>query len=79
MATNSYVQAIVDAQIDAKTLEECINGAPDVQVRPRLARMYWTLATINNKVSGVALRAEQINNYFDGVVNATNTLSLIHI
>lgn len=58
MATNSYVQAMADAQIDAKTLEECINGAPDVQVRSRLGRTYWTLATIDSKLNAVVLLSD---------------------
>lgn len=58
MSYNDVVQAIADAQTDAQTLEDVINGAPDVQVTARLGRQIWTLSTINSKIDYVRTQAD---------------------
>lgn len=58
MSYNEVVQAIADAQTDAQTLEDVVNGAPDTQVKSRLGRKIWTLATINSKIDYVRTQAD---------------------
>lgn len=43
-------QELVDAQKDAKSLEDVINGPADTRVKPRIGPEMWTLATINSLV-----------------------------
>lgn len=57
MSYAEVVQAIADASQDAQTLEDVVNGAPDTQVKSRLGRYIWTLATINSKIEYVLTQA----------------------
>lgn len=52
-------QDLIDAQKDAKTLEDVINGAANTQVTARLGRKFWTLATLNSKLNSVETAATQ--------------------
>lgn len=58
MSYNEVVQAIADAQTDAQTLEDVVNGAPDTQVTARLGRKIWTLSTINSKIDFVRTQSD---------------------
>lgn len=58
MAYNEFVQAIIDAEADAQTLEDVINGAPDTQVTARLGRKIWTLATIGSQIAIVKQKSD---------------------
>lgn len=69
MAYNEVVQAIADAQTDAQTLEEVVNGAPDTQANARLGRKIWTLATINSKIEYVRVQADAAKTQIDAKVN----------
>lgn len=77
MSYNEVVQAIADAQTDAQTLEDVINGAPDTQFKSRLGRMLWTLATINSRVDTVYIQANNainsINKQKSSIDSAYNT------
>lgn len=50
-------QELINAKVDAKTLEDTVNGPPDIKVTSRLGRQYWTLATIDSKVASVVSQA----------------------
>lgn len=52
-------QELIDAQKDAQTLEDVINGAAGTQVIARLGRTFWTLATLNTKLNSVETTATQ--------------------
>ena len=43
-------QELIDAQKDAQSLEDVINGPADTRVKPRIGPEMWTLATINSLV-----------------------------
>lgn len=43
-------QELIDAKVDAQTLEDCVNGAPNTKAQARLGREYWTLSTIDSVV-----------------------------
>lgn len=66
-------QELIDAKIDAQTLEDCINGAPDTKVTARLGRQYWTLSTIDLKLNYVQTVVTQIQEVFDGKVAELET------
>lgn len=51
-------QELINAKVDAKTLEDTVNGPPDIKVTSRLGRQYWTLATIDSKVASVVSQAD---------------------
>lgn len=70
---NDIVQTIRDAEADAQTLEDVINGAPDVQVKSRLGRMMWTLATINRRVDSVYVEANNAINTINQQKNDVKT------
>ena len=57
MAYNDVVNAISNAITDANTLENVINGAPNIQFKSRLGRYIWTLATIGYKIELVNQQA----------------------
>lgn len=52
------VQELQNASLDAKTLEDVINGEPDKKYKSRLGRYIWTLATINSKIEYVRTQAD---------------------
>ena len=58
MAYNDVVNAISNTITDANTLENVINGAPNIQIKSRLGRYIWTLATIGYKVDIVKQLAD---------------------
>lgn len=66
-------QELIDAKVDAQTLEDCINGAPDTKVTARLGRQYWTLATLDGKLNYVQTVATQIQEVFDGKIAELET------
>lgn len=43
-------QELINAQKDAQSLEDVINGPADTRVKPRIGPEMWTLATINSLV-----------------------------
>ena len=51
MSYNDVVQAITDSSQDADTLEKVVNGEAETQVKSRLGRLIYTLATINHRVN----------------------------
>lgn len=64
-------QELIDAQKDAKTLEDVINGTADTQVTARLGRTFWTLATLNSKINSVETAATQ------GLININNDVASV--
>lgn len=43
------VKELEDCALDAQTFGEAANGEPDVKVKARLGRVYWTLATYDKR------------------------------
>lgn len=43
-------QELVDAKVDAGSLENIMNGPADVQTNTRLGRKVWNIATINSRI-----------------------------
>lgn len=70
-------QELINAKVDAKTLEDTVNGPPDIKVTSRLGRQYWTLATIDSKVASVVSQADYalvlIQNAQDQIVEIADT------
>lgn len=70
-------QELINAKADAKTLEDTVNGPPDIKVTSRLGRQYWTLATIDSKVASVVSQADYalvlIQNAQDQIVEIADT------
>ncbi|MGR6842875.1 hypothetical protein [Acinetobacter baumannii] len=58
-------QELVDAQYDAETLGECINGPSNTKVTSRLGRTYWTLATIDYLVSLGLIKIDDLQDAID--------------
>lgn len=58
VAFSDLTQVMQNARTDAKTLDEYVHGAADTQVTSRLGKQYWTLATLDNKLSLVKIKAE---------------------
>ncbi|MES5689895.1 hypothetical protein U2E19_18350, partial [Acinetobacter baumannii] len=58
-------QELVDAQYDAETLGECINGPSNTKVTSRLGRTYWTLATIDYLVSLGLIKIDDLQSAID--------------
>ena len=76
-------QELIDAQKDAQTLEDVINGAADTQVTARMGRTFWTLATLNSKLNSVETAATQaiasMNSKVAGVETArVNSISAMN-
>lgn len=65
MAYNDVVNAISNTITDANTLENVINGAPNIQFKSRLGRYIWTLATIGYKIELVNQQANAAINAMD--------------
>lgn len=59
VAFSDLTQVMQNARTDAKTLDEYVHGAADTQVTSRLGKRYWTLATLDNKLSLVKIKAEK--------------------
>lgn len=63
---------------DADTIENVVNGAPNVQIKSRLGRYIWTLATIGYKIEIVNQQANaaiaKINQDKTTVSSAANTV-----
>ena len=59
VAFSDLTQVMQNARTDAKTLDEYVHGAADTQVTSRLNKRYWTLATLDNKLSLVKIKAEK--------------------
>ena len=75
MAEPISVQQLKDASLDAQTLGDVINGAPDVQVTARLGLQIWTLSTINSKIDYVRTQADAaVVTINDTKTSAVNTV-----
>nr|WP_313091644.1 DUF4886 domain-containing protein [Moraxella sp. CTOTU48268] len=59
MANIMTVEQMQNGSLDLQTLSDVMSGAPDTQIRSRLGRMIWTIATINSKVEFVSNLAAQ--------------------
>ena len=70
MSYNDIVQAIADAQTDAQTLEDVVNGEPNKQAKSRLGSLIYTLATINHRVD---IATNQANQKLTELQDAINT------
>ena len=70
MSYNDIVQAIADAETDAQTLEDVVNGAPNTQAKSRLGRLIYSLATINHRVDITTTQANQKLTDLDNAINA---------
>lgn len=55
---SDLAQVMQNARADAHTLDEFLHNPADTQVTSRLGKRYWTLATLDNKLSLVKIRAE---------------------
>ena len=69
MSYNDIVQAIADAETDAQTLEDVVNGAPNTQAKSRLGRLIYSLATINHRVDITTTQANQKLTDLDNAIN----------
>ena len=69
MSYNEVVQAIADAQTDAQTLEDVVNGEPNTQAKSRLGRLIYSLATINHRVDVATTQANQKLTDLDNAIN----------
>ena len=69
MSYNDIVQAIADASKDADTLEQVVNGEAETQVKSRLGRLIYTLATINHRVDVATTQANQKLTDLDNAIN----------
>lgn len=58
MADIITVEQMQNASTDCQTLSDVISGAPDTQVRSRLGRMIWTIATVNSKIESVRVASD---------------------
>jgi hypothetical protein len=70
MSYNDIVQAIADAQTDAQTLEDVVNGEPNKQAKSRLGRLIYSLATINHRVDVATNQANQKLTELQAAINA---------
>lgn len=57
-AFSDLATVMQNARTDAGTLDTFIHGAADTKVVSRLGKQYWTLATLDNKLSLVKARTE---------------------
>ena len=58
VAFSDLTQVMQNARTDAGTLDEFLHNPADTKVTSRLGKQYWTLATLDNKLSLVKSRAE---------------------
>lgn len=72
VAFSDLTQVMQNARTDAKTLDEYVHGAADTQVTSRLNKRYWTLATLDNKLSLVKIKAETTLADIDTLAKSTN-------
>ena len=69
MAYNDVVQSITNAVSDSISLGDILNGKPDVQIKTRLGRLVWTIATINSRVDSATIQANQKLTDLDNAIN----------
>lgn len=65
MAEYITKQDLINAHIDATTLEQAVNGEAETKVTSRLGRQYWTLATIDALIATGLLKIEDLQDAID--------------
>lgn len=63
------VKALEDCALDAQTFDEAANGAAGVQVKSRLGRTFYTLATYDKKFADRAALFDQMYINYDSTLN----------
>lgn len=63
-------QELMDCKVDADTFGEAANGAPGVQVKSRLGRVYWTLATYDKRFNDRAVLFDKMYVDYNNLLNS---------
>lgn len=65
MAEYITKQDLINAHIDATTLEQAVNGEAETKVTSRLGRQYWTIATLDALVTSGLLKIDDLQEAID--------------